>query len=368
MFFYRKLIKNWKEKKILSGTFATDQFDNFGFSVVMNSAGDRVIVAASFDETSGGPVDSGLAYIFVSQTGGWSQQVILSGSLVRTANDFGLISVAMNSAGDRVIVGAHENERSGGATDSGVAYIFVSGAGGWSEQNILSGSRATGSGDNFGFSVAMNSAGNRVIVGAYRDEASGSGNNSGLAYVFVSGAGGWSEQNILSGSRATASNDNFGNSVAMNSAGDRVVVGAWQDEASGSAVSSGLAYVFVSGAGGWSQQHILSGSLATGSFDGFGYSVAINSTGDRVIVGAPFDERSSQDTFHEEGLAYIFVSGAGGWSQQHILSGSLATDQFDGFGYSVAMNSAGNSVIVGSFDQAPGADPASGLAYIFNEE
>jgi hypothetical protein len=366
MFFYREImqniIKNWKQKQILSGTLATNTSDFFGNSVSMNSAGDRIIVGAERDERISGADAQGLAYIYVSGTGGWTQQHILSGTLAIESDFFG-VSVAMNSIGDRAIVGAYADERSGGSGSSGLAYLFVSGAGGWTQQSIISGSLAIQGSDQFGWSVGINSIGDCVVVGSVSDERSGGATSEGLAYVFVSGAGGWTEQHILSGTLATQASDRFGCSVAMNSIGDRIVVGAEDDERSGGAASEGLAYVFVSGTGGWTQQHILSGSLA-GVNDQFGNSVAMNSAGDRVIVGAEQDERNTGG-FLQEGLAYLFISGTSGWTQQHILSSSLAAGA-DNFGHSVAINSTGDRVIVGAYlDERSGSVANEGLAYIY---
>ena len=362
MFFYRVVPKkNWKQKQVLSGSLATDASDFFGQSVAMNSIGDRIVVGAERDERIGGSGSSGLAYVFVSGTTGWTEQHILSGSLaVDSSDEFGY-RVAMNSLGDRIVVGAYRDERIGGSGSSGLAYVFVSGTTGWVEQPILSGSLAVGTNDNFGFYVSMNSMGDRIVVGASNDERTGT-NNEGLAYVFVSGTGGWTEQHILSGSLAVDSDDDFGFRVAMNSTGDRIVVGAPGDEKSGGSGSSGLAYVFVSGTTGWTEQHILSGSLAVDSLDNFGWSVAMNSVGDRIVVGAYQDGKIGTSF---EGLAYIFVSGTGGWVEQSILSGSLAVDNSDEFGWVVAMNSIGDRVVVGAEQDGKIGTSFEGLAYVF---
>ena len=74
---------------------------------------------------------------------------------------------------------------------------------------------------------------------------------------------------------------------------------------------------------------ILSGSLATQTNDQFGFSVAFNSFGNILVVGANGDERTigSVDT----GLAYVFTNGSSGWTESAILSGSLAVESADGF-------------------------------------
>jgi hypothetical protein len=338
-------VQRFMQTQILSGSLATGSSDAFGYSVAMNASGNIAVVGAWQDERPAGSAGEGLAYIFVSGTNGWTEQQILSGSLATGSGDIFGESVAINASGDRIIVGASQDERSSQISthNEGLAYVFVSGTNGWTEQAILSGTLATGSIDRFGRSVATNTNGDRVIVGAFGDEKIAS--SEGLAYIFISGANGWTEQAILSGSLATGSSDNFGWSVSMNSAGDRVVVGAILDERSSqiSGHNEGLAYIFVSGANGWTEQAILSGSFATGSSDGFGTSVTINASGNIVVVGAPTDETGS---ITSTGVAYIYTSGTSGWQQQQILSGPIGRSG-DQFGYSVSITPTGNRIIVG---------------------
>jgi hypothetical protein len=354
------------QKSILSGSLATQTSDNFGYSVAINAIGNRMVVGAWQDERSGGQISEGLAYVFVSGTSGWTQQHILSGTLAVDIGDRFGSSVSINAEGDRIIIGSPSDQRSGGSSTEGLAYVFVSGTSGWTQQHILSGTLAVDIGDNFGKSVAINSAGNIAVVGAPLDERSGGSSAEGLAYVFVSGTSGWTQQHILSGSFATHSSDRFGDSVSINSPGDRVIVGAPFDERNTqpSTYNEGLAYIFVSGTNGWDQKQILSGSLATNTSDLFGWSVSMNSSGDRVVVGATADERSGGSL--SEGLAYVFVSGASGWSEQHILSGSLATDPSDTFGLSVSINSLGDRIVVGAVaDERSGGSSSEGVAYVF---
>lgn len=357
-------LRGWFETQILSGS--TDASDQFGWSVAINSTGDRVIVGAWQDERTGQPVNQneGLAYIFKSSSLGWSQEQILSGTLATGSADAFGFSVAMNSIGDRAIVGAYLDENLTGNTNIGLTYIFKSGSSGWIQEQILSGTLASGSSDNFGWSVAMNSAGDRLVVGAVGDERITGSNAEGLAYVFVSGASGWTQQHVLSGSFATGSSDNFGKSVAINSLGDCIIVGADQDEMPPSTIDAqGLAYIFKSGSSGWVEEQILSGTFAVDTFDRFGASVSINSIGDLVVVGASQDETTS--SLSTQGLAYIFKSGSSGWFQQQILSGSLAGST-DLFASSVSINPSGNVIVVGAIlDERAGGSASEGLAYVF---
>lgn len=348
-----------KQEAILSGNLAINLNDYFGYSVALNSVGNIALVGAYQDEAAA-TLSTGLAYVFISGNSGWSNQATLSGSLATASSDNFGYSVALNSVGDVALINARTDEPPS-FSSTGLVYVFRSASDGWLEESILSGSLATGSADYFGNSVALNSVGNIALVGADNDEAITSGNSSGLAYVFVSGNDGWFEQAILSGSLATVTNDYFGNYVSLNSAGDTALIGAKADEPSGT-VNNGLAYVFKSGSNGWSQQTILSGTLAVATGDNFGYSVALNSTGDMALVGATGDEPTGTTG---NGLAYLFKSGSNGWSQETIFSGSLATVAGDNFGYSLAINSVGDTVVIGARDDELSGTTGNGVVYVF---
>jgi hypothetical protein len=353
-----------RETKVLSGSFASSSLDYFGWSIAMNSTGDRVVVGAPDDESPIGLSSSGLAYIFIYTINGWVQQAILSGSIASSSLDYFGYDVAMNASGNLVAIGAYGDEAPTRPDASGLVYIFNSGSTGWAQQAILSGSLAVDASDQFGVSIAMNSAGNRLIVGSNIDEGVGRSGSSGTAYIFVSGAAGWTQQAILSGSLSVDASDNFGVSTAINSTGDRVVVGANNDEGVGRSGSSGTAYIFVSGAAGWTQQAILSGSLSVDASDGIGLSLSMNSIGDRIVMGLTNDE--GVGITGSSGTAYIFVSGTTGWRQQTILSGSLSVDASDNFGISTAINSIGDRVVVGAhLDEGIGRSGSTGLAYLF---
>jgi hypothetical protein len=360
----------WIQEKILSGSLSTSD-DMFGYKVLMNPSGNTIFVGVPFDEKA--LVSStGLVYVFTSGSFGWTETAVLSGSRAIDASDSFGYSISLNSSGNRLVVGALTDDRASGGTDCGLAYVFSSGSGGWIETAILSGTLASGSGDYFGFSVSINSNGDRVVVGARQDERSSqvTTRNEGLAYVFVSSSGGWSQDAILSGTLATDANDYFGCAVSINSVGDRLVVGALQDERSGGAASSGLAYVYNSGSTGWTQNGILSGTLATGSADYFGYSVLMNSSGNKIIIGAQSDEiPSASAAYQNSGLVYVFTSGSSGWFQSDILSGS-GIQVSDYFGSSLAINSSGDKIIIGSYEDEPltASNAASwGTVYVFSQ-
>jgi len=86
-------------------------------------------------------------------------------------------------------------------------------------------------GDRLGYSIAIDSSGNTVIVGAYAADPLGY-LQAGAAYVFVRVTGTWSQQAILIADDK-ANNDYFGYSVAISNDGNKILVGAPMSNASG---------------------------------------------------------------------------------------------------------------------------------------
>ena len=76
-------------------------------------------------------------------------------------DEFGL-SVAMNDAGDRIAVGGHEND--GSASRAGHARVYSYNGSAWVQLGAdIDGEAAS---DNFGYAVSINDAGSRIAIGA----------------------------------------------------------------------------------------------------------------------------------------------------------------------------------------------------------
>jgi hypothetical protein len=361
--------------------------DQFGYSVAVD--GDTVVVGAPLEDSSStgvGGLDndsadgSGAAYVFIRTGTTWSQQAYVKASNTGAGDYFGY-SVAVD--GDTVVVGApYEDSSSTGvggavnesASGSGAAYVFIRTGTTWSQQAYVKASN-TGTGDSFGYSVAVD--GDTVVVGARLEDSSSTGvggavnesaNGSGAAYVFTRTGTTWSQQAYVKASN-TGAGDDFGYSVAVD--GDTVVVGAILEDSSStgvggavneSASGSGAAYVFIRTGTTWSQQAYVKASN-TGAGDRFGYSVAVD--GDTVVVGAPLEDSSStgvggavNDSASDSGAAYVFTRTGTTWTEQAYVKASN-TGAGDYFGYSVAVD--GDTVVVGALSE----DIFAGAAYMF---
>ena len=210
--------------------------DNFGNSVAIS--GNYAIVGAYFDDSY-----KGSAYIFERDgDGNWTETKKLLASDGASEDYFGN-SVAIS--GNYAIVGADGNDDNGGT--SGSAYIFErDNNGNWNQKTKLLASDGA-SNDRFGRPVAI--SGNYVIVGADGDDDNGG--TSGSAYIFErDNNGNWNQKTKLLASDG-ASNDYFGNSVAIS--GNYAIVGAYYNDDKGT--DSGAAYIFERDNNGiWSQK------------------------------------------------------------------------------------------------------------------
>ncbi len=262
------------------------------------------------------------------------------------ADDF--FGFSVSASGDTAVAGVPFED--GAELDAGAAYVFqrdLGGVGNWGEVKKLTGSDAQ-VGDQFGFSVAI--SGNTVIAGAGLEDAGG--DNAGAAYVFnrdEGGADNWGEVKKLTASDAQGS-DQFGVSVAVS--GDTAVIGAWAEDAGGTA--AGAAYVFQRDQGGtdnWGEVKKLTASDAHRK-DNFGRSVALS--GDNAVVGAPGEGA---------GAAYVFErdqGGTGNWGEVTKLAASGAN-----FGWSVSVS--GDTAVAGvPFED--GAELDAGAAYVFQRD
>ena len=187
--------------------------------------------------------------------------------------------------------------------------------------------------DNFGQSVSLNAAGDRLAVGAIYDDGFGNAfNGSGSVRLFTftntSFAGGalaatigrgYTGSNNLDLGTALETGDFFGSSVSLNAAGDRLAVGATGDDGFGNGFSaSGSVRLFsftdTSFGGGAILGVLGAGYVGVGDLDlqalgltgGFGSSVALNGVGDRLALGSTAFSNST-------GAVHLFTaSGSGG--------------------------------------------------------
>ena len=277
--------------------------------------------------------------------------------------------------GNRLIAGAFGAD--GNGVDSGAAFVFerdvVSNA--WVETahllpNVTPCTSALGFAVANRFGYAVDIDGDRAVVGAPGEDCLGA-EKDGAVYIYLRSAGGsWVLEQKISSPVALAS-VGFGSAVALD--GLTLVVGAefLTSDQNPPQNSTGGAFVFDRGPGGWSLTRRLYPSDGPIDQHGFG-SMAVAVAGDRVAVGAPGDNTHGG----RAGAIYLYqrnLGGVGTWGQSHKLTpttkavGDIGRAQ-DELGWVVALNEDGTTLVGG----APGIDAAaadqSGGIYIFERD
>ena len=384
--------ENWSQTTKLTAP-DPDSFAYFGFSVGID--GNTAIVGATRDDEAG--IDAGAAYVFVRNQFGWAPQAKLIGNNTAAEDNFGY---AVDVDGDFAIATSPKNRGSGsayiykregtewqqkrnrvrirmipidpdGAASFGVsvdikgetavigasggnvgeevvgaAYVFTQNEPPFWNQHtkLVAGDR--GAGDQLGFAVAIGE--NEVIAGAPKHNAGGL--SSGAAYIFEQREdASWVESGKLSDGE-TASEDQFGVSVAIS--GNFAISGAQQDD--DIAPNAGAAYIFERSGLLWLQRTKLTADDSKAG-DLFGNAIAMDDK--TVIIGAP----GVDDAGPEAGAAYVFVQIGEEWIQQARLIGD-DLEIFDRFGSAVAVH--GDTAIIGAYGKDEiGTD--SGAAYVF---
>lgn len=224
----------------------------------------------------------------------------------------------------------------------------------YTEQTVIQ-PAGLSSGDDFGTSVSLSQDGSTLAVGAPNRTG------GGRVYIYTRVGTVWSLQTSFIGSDTTGT-DKFGFSVALTSDGNTLVVGAIQHNS-----FAGAAYIFKRTGAAWAQQSkIVSPNSSPGLTGNFGYSVDVNNDASKVIIGARGESYTYNGTnYSNRGVAYIFA----GSGTTKTLSKTLIPDGSQGgsvyFGSSVSMNNAGTIAAVG----APYADYSGasniGLVYLY---
>jgi hypothetical protein len=321
----------WTQQAYLKAS-NTGGGDQFGWRVALSADGATLAVGAPAEDSAemgttgtgadNTATDSGAVYVFTRGGGTWTQQAYVKASNTGGGDQFG-ISVALSADGGALAIGANAEDSAetgtagtgtdNSATDSGAVYLLTRAGGTWTQQAYLKASN-TGSGDQFGVSVALSADGGTLAVGATFEDSAETGTtatgaddsatDSGAVYVFTRAGGTWTQQAYLKASN-TGGGDRFGRSIALAADGRTLVVGANHEAsaetgiggtgADNSAASSGAVYVFGRDDGAWTQRAYLKASNP-GTGDQFGFSVALSADGGTLAVGGSGEDSAERGT------------------------------------------------------------------------
>ena len=363
--------------------------DFFGHGISLNSAGDRLAIGET-----GYNSNRGAAHLFTftdtSFTGGTLAATVAQGvsgtndvPITLGVGDYFGSSVALSGDGEKLAVGAiYGDGDSNNHSATGEVYLFT-----FNDTDFTGGQLIATIGDSytsgqdinidlasydkFGRSVSLDYDGNRLAVGASEDVGPDGKSDAGAVYLFsfddlafTDGALTATIGDGYTGSKNVnianlAGDDQFGIGVSLNAIGDRLAVGAFNDDGNGnSATNSGAAYLisfsddeFSSG----TLRHIIGSGYNTGNNvnlttleagDRFGMSVALNDAGDRLAVGAHQDDGRYNMT-NDSGGVYLFSAtrASGGYPSDGQTFANLESSDVTVNAYEVAdLLNRGNNV------------------------
>ena len=255
--------------------------DNVVKVVSLNAAGTRVAFSSELNDDCGG---YGCGSVHVYEYDGstaWNQLGLdLDGTNI---NDRYGTSLILNAAGDRIIIGtpAHEDNWATGPWSYGHIQVFEWNGVSWDQMGLdLDGEFPE---DAFGTTVAMSSDGSIIAVGAVEhkiDDAGGTERNVGTVYVYEWNGAAWQQQAEIEGIFLWTGPDNFsqdmyhGEGLSLSDDGKMLAISA-----TGYGMNDGYVKTYKYEDGAWST---IGQQLEVDDVDNFGTNIAMSGDGSKL--------------------------------------------------------------------------------------
>jgi hypothetical protein len=156
----------WVQQATLTAADAASEA-RFGISVSVSAN----LIAVGADRGPGATPQSGAAYVFAGQAGGWSQKAKLAAGDGRDFDSFGQ---SVSVSGATVLVGASSHR------PASSAYVYMRRMGTWSQ--VAEVAPSDGFGGGFGETVAIHDT--TLLIGAFGQHPEPEGYTEGEAYVY----------------------------------------------------------------------------------------------------------------------------------------------------------------------------------------
>lgn len=281
----------------------------------------------------------------------------------RSNDRFG-ISISID--GSYVIVGTpYETDSTNTYSSSGIAYVYdLTSNTPTTPIHVLDNPNTSGTPTNDGFGISVSKSGNYIVVGAGGSD----GGTSGHAYVYdlTSGTPTTPIHTLTNPNLyGTATADAFGQKVVVK--GNYVVVGAIGDNS-----FQGTIYIYdLSSATPTTPIHSITNPNL--GYDGSGnvdyFSMAFDISGDILVVGAPYEDETSDDD--DNGIAYVFdLASANPTTPIYTITNpnyylDSTPDYGDRFGSAIAID--GNIILIGSpSDEIDSTTDNPGVVHVFD--
>jgi hypothetical protein len=310
-------------------------------SVSLSSDGSRLAVGARDNDDNG----SRSGHVRVHQWSGTTWVQLGADIDGEAVEDFSGDVVSLSSDGNRLAIGAHGND--GNGDYSGHVRVYQWSGADWTQ--LGSDIDGEAAGDQSGLTISLSSDGNRLAIGATEND--GNGDRSGHVRVYDWSGTAWAQLGIdIDGE---AAGDRSGHSVSLSSDGNRLAIGATSNDGNGD--YSGHVRVYQWSGTTWVQLGANIIGAAANEF--FGNGVSLSSSGNRLAVGATaFDYRD------RAGLVRIYQWSGTSWEQ---LGADIEGEaDGDNSGRSISLSADGNRLAIGASHNSTNAE-RSGQVRIF---
>ncbi|MGH1337773.1 MAG: DUF7619 domain-containing protein [Aureispira sp.] len=246
--------------------------DNLGSSVSMSSTGNTVAIGAV-----GNPTNAGYAKIYEWNGTAWVQKGV--NIIGEAAGDKSGHAVSINANGDVVAIGAYQND--GNGNNAGHVRTYEWDGTTWIQKGTDIDGEVTG--DESGYAVSINAAGNILAIGAYNNSDNGSG--AGHVRIYEWSGTAWVQKGIdVDGE---AANDKSGYSISISASGNMIAIGAYRNKGiyTNSGGTPGHVRIYEWNGTAWIQKAIDIDGEAR--YDYSGWSVSLSANENAVIISSP---------------------------------------------------------------------------------
>ncbi|MEK9495714.1 hypothetical protein V2H77_04475 [Photorhabdus sp. P32] len=259
---------------------APSRIDVFGLGVSLSAAGDCLVTGCEFK-----PALDSAFHMFTRTNGIWDSENPIKFPVPSSSYEFGK-AVRLNAAGNCLAVHGYDD-----FTISTI-YVYTLTNGIWDSENPIKLKLPEGSSSLFGKIFSLNAEGDCLAVGEVRDYFP---IINGKVYLYTRTNGIWDSENPIKFSVPASDVIDFGRSLELNAAGDRLAVGA-----------ASRVYVYTCLNGKWNMEtpmEILNPSGNSDNLNGFGGPIGLNKAGTSLVVSATSE---SVDFKLKAGAVYIF--------------------------------------------------------------
>ncbi len=303
-----------------------------GWSVSISSDGKRLAIGALGNSDNGTAAGRVRVYRWDTTSFSWAQ---LGGDIKgEAAEDYSGASVSLSSDGERLAIGAPGND--GNGTDAGHVRVYGWSGTGWAQLGgDIDGGEA---GDWSGYLVSLSSDGERLAIGVPGYPPDGKSADTGHVRVYEWNRTDFSWTQLGDDIDREGASEGSDIPVSLSSDGGRLAIGARQSLGGGHV----RVYQWDTTDSGWTQ---LGGDIkgeAAGDYSGT--SVSISSDGERLAIGAPYNDGNGYTSGHVR--VYQWDTTNSGWTQ---LGGDIDGEAaWKEFGRSVSLSSDGGRLAIGA--------------------